>query len=89
MASSASNREFLFCFKQVTEPLYEAKTDVQINSLDHGGSGASIRQTVYPISEKQAFFNSIATATVIKNDDSGKFETLVTITDEDIAGMGS
>lgn len=84
---SASNREFLFCFKQVTEPLYEAKTDVQINSLIMEALGVDPK-TVYPISEKQAFFNSIATATVIKNDDSGKFETLVTITDEDIAEWG-
>ena len=80
--------EFLFCFKQVTEPLYEAKTDVQINSLIMEALGVDPK-TVYPISEKQAFFNSIATATVIKNDDSGKFETLVTITDERYRRMGS
>ena len=84
---ASSNREFLYCFSQVTEPLYEAKTDVQINTLIMKAIGVD-PTTVYPISEKQAFFNSIATATVIKDDDSGKYEPIVTITDEDIKEWG-
>ncbi|WP_302718509.1 molybdopterin-dependent oxidoreductase [uncultured Senegalimassilia sp.] len=84
---ATSNREFLYCFSQVTEPLYEAKTDVEINSLIMKAIGVD-PTTVYPISEKQAFFNTIATATVIKDDDSGEYEPIVTITEADIKEWG-
>lgn len=83
----ASNREFLFCFSQVTEPLFEAKTDQEINTLIMDALGID-SSAVYPISAKQQFFNQIATATVIKDDDSGEYEPLVTITDEDIKKWG-
>ena len=82
---SGSNREFLFCFSQVTEPLYEAKTDMEINSLIMEAIGVDPK-TVYPFSAKQGFFNSIAGATVIN--DEGKYEPLVTITDADIKEWG-
>ena len=84
---SASNREFLFCFSQVTEPLFEAKTDVEINSLIMEAIGVDPK-TVYPISPKQAFFNSIAGATVIADDDSGKYVPLVTVTEADLKEWG-
>ena len=84
---ASSNREFLYCFSQVTEPLYEAKTDAQINALIMEALGLD-PSTVYPISEKQAFFNQIAGATVIKEDGSGKYEPLVTITDADLKEWG-
>ena len=84
---SASNREFLFCFSQVIEPLFEAKTDVEINSLIMEAIGVDPK-TVYPISPKQAFFNSIAGATVIADDDSGKYVPLVTVTETDLKEWG-
>lgn len=84
---SASNREFLFCFSQVTEPLFEAKTDVEINSLIMKAIGVD-PETVYPISPKQAFFNSIAGTTVIADDDSGKYVPLVTVTEADLKEWG-
>ena len=84
---SASNREFLFCFSQVTEPLFEAKTDVEINSLIMEAIGVDPK-TVYPISPKQAFFNSIAGATVIADDGSGKYVPLVTVTEADLKEWG-
>ena len=83
----ASNREFLLCFSRVTEPLFEAKTDVEINSLIMKAIGVD-PETVYPISPKQAFFNSIAGATVIADDDSGKYVPLVTVTEADLKEWG-
>ena len=83
----ASNREFLLCFSRVTEPLFEAKTDVEINSLIMKAIGVD-PETVYPISPKQAFFNSIAGTTVIADDDSGKYVPLVTVTEADLKEWG-
>lgn len=83
----ASNREFLLCFSRVTEPLFEAKTDVEINSLIMKAIGVD-PETVYPISPKQAFFNSIAGATVIADDDPGKYVPLVTVTEADLKEWG-
>ena len=83
----ASNREFLLCFSRVTGPLFEAKTDVEINSLIMKAIGVD-PETVYPISPKQAFFNSIAGTTVIADDDSGKYVPLVTVTEADLKEWG-
>ena len=83
----ASNREFLICYSKVTEPLFEAKTDQEINTLLLQALGLDVN-SVYPISETQAFFNAIAGSTVIKEDGSGDYEPLVTITDADIAKWG-
>ncbi len=104
---AASNREFLFCYSQVTEPLFEAKTDQEIDSLIMEALGLDPKEA-YPISEKQQFFNQIAGATVVKEGSvsagdgaaagydpygnplsaSMEYETLVTITAEDIAEWG-
>lgn len=83
----ASNREFLYCASKVTEPLGEAKTDQEIDTLLLEALGVD-PATVYPISEEQQYFNQIAGATVIKDDGSGEFEPLVTITEDDIAKLG-
>ena len=84
---SSSNREFLFCFSQVTEPLFEAKTDAEINTLILDALGLDSTK-VYPISEKQAFFNQLQGAKVVKEGSASEFETLITITDEDIKEWG-
>lgn len=83
----ASNREYLECYSKVTEPLYESKTDIEINSLIMEALGVD-PTTVYPFSERQAFFNVLATTTVIKDDDSGEYEPLITITQADIDAWG-
>lgn len=83
----ASNREYLLCYSQVVEPLYEAKTDVEINTLIMEALGIDASK-VYPISEKQAFFNAIASTTVVKEGSITEFEPLVTITEADIAKWG-
>ncbi len=82
----ASNREFLICASQVTEPLFEAKSDQDINTLILHALDID-PATVYPISAKQAFFNKIAGSKVMK-DDMSEMETLVTITQEDIDSWG-
>lgn len=84
---AASNREFLFCHSKVTDPLFESKTDVQINSLILEALGLDPKE-VYPFDEKQAFFNQLAGTTVIKDDSSTEYEPLITITDQDIKDWG-
>ncbi len=83
---TATNREFLFCYSQVTEPLFEAKTDQEINSLIMDALGIDSSE-IYKISKKQQFFNQIAGSTVIA-DNGTDFEPLVTITQEDIDAWG-
>ncbi|MBR5473835.1 MAG: molybdopterin-dependent oxidoreductase [Lachnospiraceae bacterium] len=80
----SSNREFLPVFAKVVDPLYEAKTDQEINSLLIEALGLDSK-AVYPISETQAFFNQLAGSTVWKD---GAYVPLVTITDADIAAWG-
>jgi anaerobic dimethyl sulfoxide reductase subunit A len=82
---SYGNREYLEVYTQVTEPLGEAKTDQEINTLLLEGMGIDPAQA-YSCSEKQAFFNKIAGCKVMG--DSGEMETLVTITDDDISEWG-
>lgn len=72
-------REFLFCYSQVTEPLYEAKTDQEINTLILEALGID-PATVYPISEKQAFFNQLAGTTVVKEDGSAAASSAIRVT---------
>ena len=80
------NREVLFVYNQVTEPLYEAKTDI--------GMGIELCKrldidpaTIWPISEKASFFNQILGSTVI-NEAGDAYVPLVTITQEDIDEWG-
>ena len=84
---STSNREFLYCYTKVTEPLYESKTDVEINTLILEGLGIDPK-TVYPFSETQAFFNQLAGTKIMDENDPKKFNPLITITEEDIAQWG-
>ena len=85
--TASSNREFLFCFSKVTDPLYEAKTDQEINSLIMEALGLDPAE-VYPISLEQQFFNQLAGCKVMKDDGSGDFETLIAITQADIDEWG-
>lgn len=82
----SSQREILVSHFQVTEPLYEAKDDRWICEellkrlgLDPTG--------LYPISQKQAFFNKLAGSMVVGSDGT-TFEPLLTITADDIKRWG-
>ncbi|QOL13431.1 molybdopterin-dependent oxidoreductase [Dickeya dianthicola] len=80
------NREVLLLGVNIIDPLYEAKSDQWIAKELGKRLGVDIDK-VFPISEKQQFFNQIAGATVVDSD--GKtYVPLVTITLEDIAKHG-
>ncbi|TMN22146.1 dimethyl sulfoxide reductase subunit A [Lentibacillus cibarius] len=76
------NREILIAHSNIVDPLYEAKSDVWIAKELLKRLGKDPKK-LYPVSEKQAFFNELATSTVITKD--GKdYEPLVEITAKDI-----
>ena len=86
----SSNREFLFCHTKVTDPLFEAKTDREINSLIMEALGIDSSE-IYPISDKQAFFNQLAGCKVSKGlnaKGAPDYEPLIKITEKDIADWG-
>lgn len=77
------DKEAMVVFSQVVEPLYEAKSDQWI-AIELGKRLGVDYEKVFPIDEKQQFFNQLAGATVLEAD--GKtYVPLVTITAEDIA----
>ncbi len=84
----SGNREVLFFPTQITPDLYGARSDQWIvkelakRFTDYDFS------TLYPISEEQQFFNKIAGCQVIKLDGSKEYQTLVTITEDDIKEWG-
>ena len=89
---ASSNREWINVYSKVTDPLFESKTDQEIDSLLMAAMGLD-PAAAYPISEEQQFFNQLAGATVVdmeKLEKEGVQEKrkLVTITAEDIAEWG-
>lgn len=80
------NRDALFFYSQVVEPLFEAKDDQWIVTEIGKRLGIDPKE-IYPISPKQQLFNQLAGAEVMKEDGSG-YEPLVTITEEDIREWG-
>ena len=80
--SHQRSRETLIVYTQVTEPLYEAKTDQEIGTLLAEALGLDPAE-MWPNSEKQQFFNAINGATYL--DEQGEAQPLVTITEEDIS----
>ncbi len=82
----AGNREILIAWSKIIDPLYESKSDQQIAKLLIKKFGKNPDE-VYPIDEKQQFFNQLAGSQVVK--ENGKdFEPLVTITAKDIQEWG-
>jgi len=79
------NREYVYCWQQVTKPLGEAKTDQEIGTMLLKEYGID-PNLAYPKSETQQFFEQIAGSTAMGSD--GKMATLVTITASDISDMG-
>jgi anaerobic dimethyl sulfoxide reductase subunit A len=80
------NREILIFHRQITEPLFEAKDDIEI-AREVGVRLGLDPLLIDPIPLAQQTFNRLAGATVRLSDGSGK-EPLLTITAEDIAEMG-
>ena len=80
-----SNREALIVWKQVTEPLYEAKSDQEIETLLMQELGID-PAIVYPISAKAQFFNQLRTCTYL--DPAYQRLPICTITQEDIDAWG-
>lgn len=78
---TSGNREALFVYTQVTEPLFEAKTDQEIGIGLAKALGLD-PNAVYPLSEKQQFMNQILGSTVMN--ERGEMEPLVTVTDDDL-----
>lgn len=83
---TSCNREFVYCYSQVTEPVGEAKTDQEIGTLLLEGMGIDPALAYGGKTEKQQFFEQIATSQVMG--DSGEMGPLVTITEADIAEWG-
>ncbi|MEQ6378273.1 molybdopterin-dependent oxidoreductase [Bacillaceae bacterium S4-13-56] len=80
------NQEMIIVHTKITEPLYEAKSDIWIASELMKKLGKDSKE-LYPFDEKQAFFNQLAQTQVI--DKQGvNFEPLLTITAKDIAEWG-
>lgn len=76
------NREILISHTNIVDPMYEAKSDIWIAKELMKKLGKDPK-TLYPFSEKQAFFNELATSTVI-TEDGKDYEPLVEITAQDI-----
>ncbi|WP_280770647.1 molybdopterin-dependent oxidoreductase [Salipaludibacillus daqingensis] len=83
---NTGNPEAIFIANKVTEPLFEARTEEWME-IELGKRLGIDEETLYPISEKQQFFNSLAGSQVIK-DNGEDYELLVTITKEDIKDWG-
>lgn len=80
------DRDMLIFNGQVTEPLFEAKDDLEI-AVEVGKRLGLNPEEIQPLSGMQMVYNRLAGAEVKLPDNSG-FEPLLTITKEDIAEMG-
>lgn len=80
------NREMIIMHSQIIESLYESHSDQWIARELAKKLGID-ENAVYPIDEKQQFFNQIAGAQVLE-EDGVTWSTLVTITEQDIADWG-
>lgn len=76
------NRDTQFYPSKVVDPLYETKSDQWIGRELCKRLGLD-ENKVYPLTEEQRYFNRIAGSTVINKEGTG-YETLVTITEEDL-----
>lgn len=77
-----SNRDTLMAAVNITPPLYEAKSDQWIAKALAKRLGLDADE-IFPISEKQQFFNRLQGATVV-NEDGKTDSPLLTITAQDI-----
>lgn len=82
----SGNREMIIMYSQITEPLYEAKSDQWI-AMEIAKKLGIKEKEVYPFGEKQQFFNALSSITVV-NEDGITYGPLVSITQEDIDKLG-
>lgn len=85
-AVSGGNREILITWSKIIDPLYESKTDQQIAEGILEKLGINPKE-IFPISEKQQYFNQLAGSMVVK-ENGVDYEPLCTITTADIKEMG-
>ena len=82
----SGNREMIIHYSQITQPLFEAKSDQWI-AIELAKRLGIDPKEVYPFGETQQYFNKLSTIEVIKED--GKtYEKLVKITQQDIDELG-
>lgn len=81
-----SNREVKISHFQITEPLYETKTDQWICEQLVTRLGLDPKG-VFPVDQKQQYFNALAGSVAMK-EDGLTYEPMLTITDADIARWG-
>lgn len=82
----SGNREMIIHYSQVTDPLYEAKSDQWI-AIELAKKLNIDEKDVFPFGEKQQYFNELSTIQVV-NDDGKTYSPLVTITQSDINELG-
>ena len=83
---TAAYREQVLWTSQVCEPLFEAKSDVDIAAELSEHIGVDPKQ-VRPLELKQQVFDWVAAATATKKDGSG-VENLVSVTEDDLKELG-
>jgi anaerobic dimethyl sulfoxide reductase subunit A len=83
---SLSFSEKMLFYSQVTNPLFEAKDDSWIG-VEIGKRLGLDPQKIFPVSLNQQIYNQLAGAQVVTAD-GASFETLLTITADDITAMG-
>ncbi len=81
----AGNREIMIWASQVVDPMFEAQDDQWV-AVELAKRLGVDPQQVAPFGREQQVFNQIAGAKVMKPDGSGT-ETLVTVTDADLAAL--
>lgn len=80
-----ASRENLFCYQQVMDPLFECKSDQQIEVGLMKALGVDPLE-YYPKDERQQFFEQICTSTVMG--ENGEYEPLVEVTQADLDKWG-
>ncbi len=78
-------KEAMIAYGKVCEPLFEAKSDQQVARELAEKLGLNPNDA-FPISEKQQYFNQLATAALL--DETGTPQPVATITQEDIDAWG-
>jgi anaerobic dimethyl sulfoxide reductase subunit A len=81
-----ASSEMVLFYSQVTDPLFEAKDDSWI-AVEIGKRLELDPQEIFPVALNQQIYNQLAGAQVI-TPDGADYETLLTLTAEDIAALG-
>lgn len=84
--ATLKNREAIIGATQVCEPLFESKPDRWMATELAKRLGLNAEE-LFPLSEKQEFFNTLA-GTTMKSPDTGEFGPFLTITEDDITSWG-